>query len=108
MKVVAGLNILLGLAGFTWLLLRTTRRRSEYPREVLMILYLSIVLFFGLLSTSIVSFFDAEASEYNAGIITIVKVYALFVLWKTFTTKFRTGTRQADGNPNADQNKDIP
>jgi hypothetical protein len=108
MRVVAALNILLGFIGLTWLLLRTTRRRSEYPTEVLQMLYLAIALFFGLLSTSVVIFFDHEGPAFNAAVIAIVKVFALFVLWRTRTTKYRTGTRQADGNPQADQNLDIP
>ena len=107
MRILAALNIGLGFAGFTWLLLRTTRRRSEYPTEVLQLLYLAAALFFALLTTSI-GIFVAGGFAFNAGVITIVKVFALYVLWQTRSTKYRTGTRQSDGNPAADENLDIP
>lgn len=106
LQFLAGFNIILGLIGFGWLLGRTVRRSHEYPREVLMLLYLAIALFFGLLTTS-VTVFLAGGVTVHALIISVVKVYALWVLWKTRTTKYRTGTRQKDGNPGAKQNEDI-
>lgn len=105
-RFLAGANILIGMTGFIWMLWRTTRRRDEYPTEILYLLYAAIALFFGLLTTSI-NIFLSGGDAFNIVIIFMVKVYVLFVLWRTRGTKYRTGTRQTDGNPGADQNKDV-
>jgi Ca2+/Na+ antiporter len=103
---LAIVNIGLGLGGFFWLLLRTTRRRSEYPNEILLLLYATLALFFGLIASSVGIFIEG-GTAFNTVAITLVKLFVLYVLWVTRSTKYRTGTRQSDGNPNADQNRDI-
>lgn len=105
-QIVSAINIVLGLIGFSWLLLRTLNRRDEYPDEVLLLLYATIALFFGLLTSS-VAIYVAGGTVWNTGIIGATKVFVLYVLWTTRTTKYRTGTRQKDGNPGAQQNKNI-
>lgn len=105
---IAGFNLVLGAIGFVWLLIRTARRQHEYPTEVLLLLYMTIALFAGLLATSVDQYVLNEGSIVNAVVITSVKLFAIVVLIATRTTKYRTGTRQDDGNPGADQNEDVP
>jgi hypothetical protein len=99
-------NLILGMVGFMWLLLRTSRRWDEYPTEIRMLLGLTLGLFFGLLAVSVEIVADMLSLNVTI-VITTVKVFALVVLWLTRTTKYRTGTRSSTGNPGADQNKDV-
>lgn len=106
MHALAGVNILLGLVGFSWLLIRTTARLHEYPPEVLNLLYLAMALFFGLLVTSMEMFYRNDTS-YTALAITLVKVYALYVLWRHRATLFRTGQRTKTASDSRRVDKDI-
>lgn len=106
LQFIAVFNIFLGLIGFAWLIYRTARRRHEYPDEILLLLYATIAIFFALLITSL-SVFIAGGVAVNVLVITAVKLFVLYVLYKTRATKYRTGTRQHDGNPGDDQNKDV-
>lgn len=96
MHTFAGLNILLGLFGFGWLLIRTTNRQHEYPREVILLLLLVLGFFFTLLVVSI-EMWTRDINTYGAPAITAVKVFAIYVLLKNRQTLFRTGTRTPDG-----------
>lgn len=99
-------NFVFGLVGFTWFWLRTGHRRHEYPAEVMMNFRLTLALFFALLCTSAEMIVAGRVPLLSAGVITVAKVYALIVLWRTSTTKYRTGTRTSSGNhgDNADEN----
>lgn len=97
MHIFAGLNILLGLFGFCWLLIRTTNRQHEYPREVMLLLMLILGFFFVLLVTSAEMFFRHYNSSATPAI-TAVKTFAIYVLIKNRETLFRTGTRAPNGN----------
>lgn len=102
------LNIVLGLIGFGWLLVRTSTRWSEYPTEVRLLLAKTLALFFGLLVVSAEIAAGEDAIPFRSVVvISCVKVFALVTLWLTRTTKYRTGTRTFDGNPGADQNRDV-
>lgn len=92
MHTFAGLNILLGMFGFGWLLIRTTNRQHEYPIEVLMLLLVWMGFFFALLITSI-DMWTRNFNSYSAPAITAVKTLAIYVLLKHRKTLFRTGTR---------------
>ena len=100
-------NVILGLVGFAWLLARTWRRWAEYPDEVRLLLVMTVALFFGLLAVSVQLVTFDEAPIHAAAVISIVQVFCLFVLWRTRSTKYRTGTRTANGNLGADQNQDV-
>jgi nitrate reductase gamma subunit len=104
--LIAGLNILLGLVGFTWLLVRSWKRTKEYPSEIALLLLLALTLFFGLLTTSIEQY-ARDDSSYSAIAISLVKVFALYVLWKTETSLYRTGTRKGNESDNHHPNEDI-
>ncbi len=108
MQWLPAVNIVLGLIGFVWMLLRTSARWREYPTEIQKLLTLTLALFFGLLATSFDMFISTDTLLRSAVVISAVKVAALYVLWTTHTTKYRTGTRTVDGNPGADQNRDVP
>lgn len=101
------INLLLGAVGFGWLTIRTVRRRSEYPGEVMLLLRLTLALFFGLLFVSLEMVLRTDVPLASAVIVSCVKVYALFVLALTRTTKYRTGTRTFDGNRGANPNRDV-
>lgn len=108
MDALPVVNIALGLCGFVWLLMRTSSRWTEYPDEVRLLLTLALGLFFGLLAVSAELLNQPNAIPARAPVaIFCVKSYALLVLWLTSTTKYRTGTRTADGNLGADQNRDV-
>lgn len=105
--MIAYVNIALGLVGALWLLGRTTHRWSEYPTEIRLLLVATLLLIFALIETSAELIRDDEGQSFNAITILAVKLFLIYVLWKTHSTKYRTGTRQADGNPGSDPNRDV-
>jgi hypothetical protein len=108
LHILAGLNILLGLAGFSWLLLRTTSRWSEYPTELRLLLLKALALFFCLLATSTEMYFRDQSLLVSTGVITATKTFALYTLWRTRGTKYRTGERAETARDSLNPNKDIP
>lgn len=77
------------------------------PTEVQKLLTLTLALFFGLLCTSVELFVAETTLLRSTPVISVVKVFAWYVLWATRTTKYRTGTCTVNGNPSADQNRDV-
>lgn len=106
-EIVNWFNIVIGVLGFIWLLFRTTSRWSEYPREIQLLLVTTLGFIFALLETSAEQLFLDLGGSVNPYIIMAVKMYLLFVLFDTRTTKYRTGTRQDDGNPDENANHNV-
>lgn len=106
LHILAGFNILLGMAGFGWLLVRTVGRQHEYPTEVFLLLLLTLALFFGLLVTSL-EMFSRDFESYSSVAITGVKVFALFVLIRHRNTLFRTGARTEGNGDSTRPDRDI-
>lgn len=104
---VGAANLLLGCVGCWVLLFRTTSRDREYPWEVLMLLRLSLALFLCLLLVSVVLLLNVRAPIGITFVISATKLFAIYAVWKTRTTKFRTGTRTANGNRGDDPNEDV-
>jgi hypothetical protein len=106
LRDLAAVNIGFGLVAFTWLLLRTSGRWSEYPREMQKVILFLIAVFFGLLISSIEIYLSPGVVQpTTVFIVTGVKVFALYVLATTGHTKYRTGPRDPDRdhiNPNED------
>lgn len=108
MRWLPALNIVLGFVGFGWLLMRTSMRWDEYPQEVRKLLALTLALFFGLLATSVEMFALENQLTRSVVIIFLVKVTALYVLWATHSTLYRTGARRPDSGDGVNPDKDIP
>lgn len=108
MRWLFAVNLILGLIGVSWLLVRTSHRWNEYPNEIRKLLTLLAAVYAALIATSAEMFADStESSVRLAVVILAVKTYALWVLWTTRTSLYRTGTRGA-GNGDADHpNEDI-
>src|SRR5690606_15521065 len=87
--VLAVANLVLGIGGFSWLLLRTSRRWGEYPEEVRKLLMLEATLFFVLLITTLEIYLKQASRQLVLGVllISVVKLNALYVLWATQDTK---------------------
>lgn len=107
MEHVSTFNLVIGLIGFAWLLARTTARWTEYPHEIRLLLVTTLGFVFALLETSAEQIIFNLNGSVNPFIIMAVKLLLLYSLFDTRTTKYRTGTRQADGNPNEDQNRNV-
>lgn len=90
-------NLSLGVIALGFLVLRTSMRRSEMPREVHLLHLLALTLLFGLLVVSSRALVAGLPISVDSLVITAVKVTALVILWRTRTTLYRTGTRHLEG-----------
>ncbi len=104
----AYINILLGIIGFAWLLLRSTTRWSEYPYEMKLLLFVTMSFIFALLETSAEQIINNDPVSFNSIVIFIVKAFLVFVLFRTRSTLYRTGERSEDTTSLALNDTDEP
>lgn len=100
-------NIILGIIGFGWLIGRTLNRWREYPDELRLLLLMTLALFAGLLEVSVEIFVAENGLVRSALVICVIKVFALFTLWATRHSLYRTGTREADSGDDVNPNEDL-
>jgi hypothetical protein len=105
------INIVLGLVGLFWLIIRTAHRWNEYPSEVRLLLVVTIMFVFALIETSAETIVHGDDATSNMFVVGFVKLFLLYTLWKTGTALYRTGTRTVDdglGRDDADDpDRDI-
>lgn len=106
-EILPVLNIMLGLAGFIWLLMRSERRWSEYPIEVKWLITTLGAFIFCLIMVSGEQIIAHTMINWTAALITAVKILLHVMLVKTRHTKYRTGTRTDNGNLGDDPNRNV-
>src|SRR5687768_8605936 len=106
-NVLAYVNIGLGLAGFTWLLIRTSRRWDEYPREIKLLLTATVLFVLALLEASLEQIVDGKSASFNTIVIFSTKLFLLYVLFTTRGALYRTGTREPGNGDEISPDRDI-
>lgn len=104
---LATINILLGVVGFVWLLLRTTYRWHEYPKEIQMLLVVTLSFVFALLETSLEQILRDEDISFNAMVIFAVKAFLILTLFKTRHTLYRTGERKPGNGDSINPDRNV-
>lgn len=106
-SVLPEINVVLGVVCFVWLVTRTSRRWSEYPHEVRLNYFALTIVLLALLETSSEQIREEQLGAMNVFTILFAKCFALFALWKTRSTLYRSGTREPGNRDSDDPDKDI-